>query len=164
MLTDIPITSLFLAQTFWHQKIVRILKEICSEEYPITKDGNIDPVVLARKGTRLTCEYRPDIIADHEFPAARDVYEVVDSESVSEAVADVIQFLVMPGHCRLRLICADNGKVKKIADSLRVILYNLGRENDFERITIDHVAKRQRGLRSLRRRLRRIIHSTMTKR
>jgi hypothetical protein len=132
--------------------------------YKSSKDGNSEPIVLSRRGTRLTCDYRPDVIADH-YDVGTDVYEVVDSETVNEAVADIFQFLAAPGHCQLRMFCNDARKCKRIEDMARVILFNLGKEDEFQAsVRVYSLSGGSQNLASLRKRLRRIINSTMSKR
>jgi hypothetical protein len=131
--------------------------------YDKTTDGNSDSIVLSRKGVHQTCEYRPDVIADHDV--GRDIYEVVGSETVNEAVVDILQFLSTPGRCKLRIFCRSSSKRRKIEDTARVILYNLGTKRDQEFIerVIIYSLEGVDGRGSLRRRLRRIIFSTMTR-
>ena len=112
----------------------------------------------------MACDYRPDVIADH-YDVGRDVYEVVDSETVNEAVANILQFLVAPGRCQLRMFCNDAKKRKRIEDMATVIIFNLGREEEFQRsVRIFSLSGGSHDLTSLRKRLRRIIHSTMSRR
>jgi len=152
-----------LPETKWHHAVVKTISDICQTTYDHTTDGNRDPIVLSRKGIHQTCEYRPDVIADHDV--GRDIYEVVGSETVNEAVVDILQFLVMHGRCKLRMFCNSPSKRKRIEDTARVILYNLGeaKEREFkERVMIYSLPINKQGMRSLHRRLRAIIYSTMT--
>jgi len=107
------------------------IKEIAGDDYSAVRDSNSDPIVLSRKGQRSTCEYRPDVIAEHDFPAALDVYEIVDSEPVSKGVLDITHFLATPGRCKMPMICSNREKLKTIQDSARVLLYNLEGEKEF---------------------------------
>ena len=71
-----------------HKFIVGLLKEGMPdwENYHSKKvyDGNKDPVLIPHK--RRTLPYQPDLYADHIGSAGRgrDVYEILDSESISK--------------------------------------------------------------------------------
>jgi hypothetical protein len=155
-----------LTETNWHRKVVKTIREICgsySELYKSIRDGNTEPIVLSRRGTQLTCNYRPDVIADHRV--GFDVYEVVDSETVNEAVANILQFLAARGHCNLRMFCSDPRKGKRIEDMARVILFNLRKEEEFEdSVRLYTLSRRSQNLTSLRKTLRRIINAETTAR
>jgi hypothetical protein len=144
-----------------------MIKEIARDDYSAVRDGNSDPIVLSRKGQRSTCEYRPDVIAEQDFPAALDVYEIVDSESVSKGVLDIIQFLATPGRCKMRMICSNREKLKKIQDSARVLLYNLEGEKgekEFAKHCLFMLLNPDANNEATKQRLRREIHSTMVNR
>jgi hypothetical protein len=144
-----------------------MINEIARDDYSAVRDGNSDPIVLSRKGQRSTCEYRPDVIAGHDFPAALDVYEIVDSEPVSKGVLDIIQFLATPGRCKMRMICSSREKLKKIQGSARILLYNLeGQkgEDEFAKHCLFTLLSPDSKNEATKKRLKREIHSTMVKR
>ncbi len=155
-----------------HRKVVMILKEGLPgyEIYKTIYDGNVDPILISytrgRHKRSNTIPYQPDLYADHTaaFGRGRDVFEVLDTESIWKALMDIVNFSIMPNHCHLRMICLSQPIFNKLEDRYEILLKKLGMsDDDLDDVSILLLRKGKNDVMHLRRRLMRLLDTTYLK-
>lgn len=109
----------------WHNKIVKILDELCQEDVKnglyskVYNNKAIDPPVSYNKQVAW---YQPDIYAIHKKEETIDVFEVIDTESEGEAIGDIVLSALTPRIANFCVVCSDSKYLERIKANARVIL------------------------------------------
>ncbi len=160
-----------MPQITLHRKVVEVLKAGLPY-YDIYKnkkifDGNIEPILISytigRHKRNNTIPYQPDLYADHtgRFGRGRDVFEVLDSESIWKALMDIVNFSIMSNTCHLRMICLNEKIFNQIEERYEIYLKKLGMSDDaLDDVSVLLLRKGRNDPDNLARRMRRLLDTT----